>query len=85
MYKAYVLVKVIPHQEDNILRELSKIPAIVEAHKLFGQFDIIVEIERKGMRDIMESVTKLRSIKGVLDTNTNLVADFEMDVHGGPI
>lgn len=48
-------------------------------------YDIIVEIERKGMRDIMETVTKVRTIKGVVDTITNLVADFEMDVHGAPI
>lgn len=74
-----------PHQEDTIVRELSKIPAVTEAHKLFGQFDLIVEIERQAMRQIMESVSQLRSIKGVLDTITNLVADVEMDVHGGPI
>jgi DNA-binding Lrp family transcriptional regulator len=67
------------------VRELSKIPAVTEAHKLFGQFDLIVEIERQAMRQIMESVSQLRSIKGVLDTITNLVADVEMDVHGGPI
>ena len=79
------MVKVVPHQEDAILRELSKIPAVTEAHKLFGQFDLIVEIERQAMRQIMESISQLRAIKGVLDTITNLVADFETDVHGGPI
>ncbi|MFX1301049.1 MAG: Lrp/AsnC ligand binding domain-containing protein [Promethearchaeota archaeon] len=85
MYKAYVLVKVIPHQEDKILRELSKIPAIQESHKLFGMYDIVVEIEQKGMRDIMETVSQIRRLKGVLDTITNLVADYEMDVHGAPL
>jgi DNA-binding Lrp family transcriptional regulator len=85
MYKAYVLIKVVPHAEDKILRELSKVPAITEAHKLFGVYDLIVEIERKGMREIMESVSRIRSLEGVLDTITNLVADFEMGVHGGPI
>ncbi len=85
MYKAYVLIKVVPHAEDKILRELSKVPAITEAHKLFGVYDLIVEIERKGMREIMESVSRIRSLEGVLDTITNLVADFEMSVHGGPI
>ena len=75
----------VPHQEDKILRELSKIPAIQESHKLFGMYDLVVEIEQKGMRDIMDTVSKIRSLKGVLDTITNLVADFEMDVHGGPI
>ena len=43
------------------------------------------EIERKGMREIMEAVSAIRSLKGVMDTITNLVADFEMDVHGAPI
>lgn len=85
MYKAYILVKVVPHQEDAVLRELSKIPAVTEAHKLFGQFDLIVEIERQAMRQVMEAVTQLRAIKGVLDTITNLVFDIETDVHGGPI
>ncbi|MFX1565227.1 MAG: Lrp/AsnC ligand binding domain-containing protein [Promethearchaeota archaeon] len=78
-------MKVAPQQEDTILREISKIPAISEAHKLFGLYDVIVEIERKGMRDIMETIGKIRTIKGVLDTITNLVADFEMDVHGAPL
>jgi DNA-binding Lrp family transcriptional regulator len=85
MYKAYVLIKVVPHKEDEILRELSKVPAIVEAHKLFGIYDLIVEIERQGMREIMESVSKIRSLKGVLETITNLVADFDLDVHGAPL
>lgn len=85
MYKAYVLIKVAPHQEDAILREISKIPSVEESHKLFGLYDLIVEIERKGMREIMETVSKIRSLKGVLDTITNLVADFEMDVHGAPL
>ncbi|MFX1491290.1 MAG: Lrp/AsnC ligand binding domain-containing protein [Promethearchaeota archaeon] len=85
IYKAYVLIKVAPHQEDKILRELSKFAAISEAHKLFGMYDLVVEIERKGMRDIMDAVSKIRSIKGVIDTITNLVADFEMDVHGAPL
>jgi hypothetical protein len=48
-------------------------------------YDLIVEIERKGMRDIMETVARVRTIKGVVDTITNLVADFEMDVHGAPL
>ncbi|GEM_PF-5599048 len=48
-------------------------------------YDIVVEIEQKGMRDIMETVSRIRSLKGVLDTITNLVADFEMDVHGAPL
>jgi DNA-binding Lrp family transcriptional regulator len=85
MYKAYVLIKVTPQKENEILRELSRFPAISEAHTLFGMYDLIVEIERKGMREIMESVSKIRAIKGVLDTITNLVADFEMDVHGAPL
>ena len=37
------------------------------------------------MRDIMETIGKIRAIKGVQDTITNLVADFEMDVHGAPL
>ncbi|MDO8124942.1 MAG: Lrp/AsnC ligand binding domain-containing protein [Candidatus Hermodarchaeota archaeon] len=78
-------MKVTPQQEDLILREISKISSISESHKLFGLYDIIVEIERKGMRDIMETVSKIRSLKGVMDTITNLVADFEMDVHGAPL
>ncbi|MHA2313833.1 MAG: Lrp/AsnC ligand binding domain-containing protein [Candidatus Hermodarchaeia archaeon] len=85
IYKAYVLIKVVPQQEDKIIRQISSISSITESHVLFGLYDIIVEIERKGMRDIMDTVSKIRSLKGVLDTITNLVADFEMDVHGAPL
>jgi nitrate reductase NapAB chaperone NapD len=85
MYKAYILIKAAPHQENNISREISKIAAVKESHLLFGMYDLVVEIERKGMRDIMDTVSKIRGIKGVIDTITNLVADFEMDVHGAPI
>ena len=35
--------------------------------------------------EIMESVSKIRSLKGVLETITNLVADFDLDVHGAPL
>jgi DNA-binding Lrp family transcriptional regulator len=78
-------MKVTPQQEDRILRAISKLPSISESHKLFGMYDLIVEIERKGMRDIMETVAKIRAIKGVVDTITNLVADFEMDITGAPL
>lgn len=80
MYKAYVLIKVVPHKENEILRELSKIPAVIKAHKLFGQFDLIVEIEQKSMRQLMDSVSRIRGVKSVLETITNLVADFDIDV-----
>jgi len=85
MYKAYVLIKTTPQQENTILREISKMASVTESHLLFGMYDLIVEIERKGMREIMEMVSKIRAIKGVQDTITNLVADFEMDVHGAPL
>ncbi|MFX1317539.1 MAG: Lrp/AsnC ligand binding domain-containing protein [Promethearchaeota archaeon] len=78
-------MKVEPQQEDRILRAISQLPSISESHKLFGMYDIIVEIERKGMRDIMETVAKIRAIKGVVDTITNLVADYEMDISGAPL
>jgi len=79
--KAYVLVKTAGGKEDDVLRKLLSLSTVEEAHKVFGQYDIVAEIRGRDMETIVEVVTaRIRKIDGLLDTHTLLVVDPELDM-----
>ena len=67
----FVLINTAPAHEHEVYTKLSKVPEIVEVHPLFGEFDLIVEIEVEDFEKLGEIVVKkIRSIKGVIETKT---------------
>ncbi|NHI82805.1 MAG: Lrp/AsnC family transcriptional regulator [Candidatus Thorarchaeota archaeon] len=81
MVKAYVLIKTIGGKEDAIIRELLKLSVTEEAHKVFGPYDIIVEIRGRDMEAIVDILlTKIRPISGLIETQSLLVIDAELDM-----
>ena len=80
--KAFVLVKVAPGHEEDVVDDLMKIPDIREAHIVPGDWDIIAVIssqkeivvpsDEKVYKLVLDKISK---IKHVQDTNT-MVSQF---------
>jgi DNA-binding Lrp family transcriptional regulator len=81
MVKAYVLIKASSGKEDQALREILGLSVTEEAHKVFGPYDIIAEVKARDMESVIEIVVgKLRQIDGIVDTQTLLSIDEEIDM-----
>ncbi len=81
MVKAYVMIKAVSGMESEVLRELNEIHSMEEVHAVFGAFDIVAEIRAKDMETIIDVITdRIRKIKGIIDTNTLLVIDVDVDI-----
>ena len=80
--KAFVLLKVSPGHEEDVIDNLIKIPEITEAHIIPGKWDIlaVVNSEKEVIVPSDEKVyrlviDKIQKIKHVRDTNT-MVSQF---------
>jgi DNA-binding Lrp family transcriptional regulator len=52
------------------MRELSKLPYVVELNKVDGPYDIIVKLSADNMNAIEESIEKTSRIRGIESTVT---------------
>jgi len=81
MVKAYVLIKTVSGQEDEVIKELLKLSVTEEAHKVFGPYDIIVEVRGRDMEAIVDILlSKIRPLRGIIETQSLLVIDGEVDM-----
>ena len=81
MVKAYILINTHVGQEDAVLKEVLELSVTEEAHKVFGPYDIVAEVRGRDMETLVEIITqKVRSIKGIEDTQSILVIDSEIDM-----
>ncbi|MDG6909106.1 MAG: Lrp/AsnC ligand binding domain-containing protein [Nitrososphaerota archaeon] len=80
--RAFVLLKVTPGHEEEVIDELMKVPEIVETHIVPGDWDILVVLnaqkevlvpsDEKVYRLVM---SKIQKVKHIEDTNT-MVSQF---------
>jgi DNA-binding Lrp family transcriptional regulator len=71
MVLGYVLISTAPTKEREVYDAIMKIKEIVEAHPLFGEYDIIAKIETDDFTKMGAVVIdKIRTVKGVIDTKT---------------
>ena len=67
----FVLINAASALEHEIYNKLSKIPQVLELYMLSGEYDLIAKIEANDFNEIGDIVlSKIRSIKGVIDTKT---------------
>jgi len=78
MAKAYVLLKVKPGHERNIVKELKDMPEIEVINELYGEWDIITRVSVASI-DGLDSLLsdKMRKIEGVTLTSTMIVAEYK--------
>ena len=78
MASAYVLLKVTPGYERNIVKELKDIPEIEDINELYGEWDIIIKASVVKIEDLDALLSeKMRKIDGVTLTSTMIVADYK--------
>ena len=75
MSQAWVLVNTVLGKEHQSLTELRKIPGVKEAHIVTGQYDIMLRIEAKTMKQLEDIISwNIRRHKTVRNTVTMVVA-----------
>jgi DNA-binding Lrp family transcriptional regulator len=74
MRRAWVLVNAILGKEYEALEDLRKLPGVKEAHLIAGQYDIILLIEAKSMKQLNDILTwNIRRQKNICNTITMIV------------
>ena len=78
MAKAYVLLKVKPGHERNIVKALKDLPEIEVINELYGEWDIITRVSVTNI-DALDALLseKMRLIEGVTLTSTMIVAEYK--------
>ena len=80
MPTAYVLINCDLGSEDDIIKELKKLPEVVEVSGVFGVYDIIVRIRSDSMDTLREVVTwNVRRIDKVRSPLTMMVLEGQGD------
>ncbi|HEC96340.1 MAG TPA: Lrp/AsnC family transcriptional regulator [Euryarchaeota archaeon] len=71
MVVGYVLISVEPTKEVEVLKKLLEIPEVVEAHSLFGEYDIIAKVVSSSLEELSNIIlNKIRKIDGIISTKT---------------
>jgi len=76
MHLAFVLINAEIGAEDEVINALDKIANVVEAHVVYGAYDIVAKVEAESMNLLKEIVTwKIRRLDRVRSTLTMIVME----------
>ncbi|MEM3436962.1 MAG: Lrp/AsnC family transcriptional regulator [Nitrososphaerales archaeon] len=71
---AIVLISVNPSvSTSSISEKLCKIEGVKDVHEITGQYDIFVNISAESITEVNKCVDEIRSIEGVVSTNTMII------------
>ena len=76
MEQALILGKISHRAPGDIIERIKKIQGVCEANLIFGPYDYYVTIKTETKEIMGDTVWKIRSIEGVLDTLTCYVVSF---------
>ncbi len=72
LVSAIILIKISPSKEQEVHDELLRIPEVVDAHVVFGEYDLIAKIKTKNFNALVEIVNEnIGAIPDVIDTKIN--------------
>lgn len=66
---SYILINVESGMEEEILKELRKIPNVKECHRLYGIYDVIEKVEAESMDALKQIATWTTRFFSCLSTN----------------
>ena len=76
MPTAYVLINCELGSEEEIIRELKKLPGTVEVSGVYGVYDIVAKVSADTMEKLRETITwHVRKIENVRSTLTMIVIE----------
>tara|TARA_B000000460_G_scaffold203082_1_gene149848 strand:- start:215 stop:442 length:228 start_codon:yes stop_codon:yes gene_type:complete len=70
MEMAFLLLNVVSGTEIEINEELKKIENVKETHFVHGMYDFIIRLESKEIKEIKNSILKIRKLSGIESTLT---------------
>tara|TARA_B100001013_G_C24591595_1_gene435035 strand:+ start:146 stop:379 length:234 start_codon:yes stop_codon:yes gene_type:complete len=74
---AFVLFKTEPSRERDVYLALSELDSIVETHALYGEYDLLACVTCEDAKELTKMlIEELRSIDGVLESQTLIAVDF---------
>jgi DNA-binding Lrp family transcriptional regulator len=75
--KAYVLIKIRAGEVKEVVKNLRKIPGVVEAHMTFGPYDAVAEVETPDVAKLGAiTASAIQPIPGVEQTLTCLAVEI---------
>lgn len=76
MRVSYVLINVEPGSEEEVLKEVRKLPNVKDCYRTYGIYDMIAKVEADSMDGLKEIITwKIRRLPGVRSTVTTIVIE----------
>jgi len=74
LIKALCFVKVDPRIETSKVSEvIKKLPDILWCYEISGDYDIVCMIAKETIKDINDTIERIRRIEGVIDTSSSLI------------
>lgn len=74
--KAYVLINIRPGDLRDVIRQLKKVPGIVDANMTFGPYDAVAVIEANDINQLGKIISsEIQPIQGVSQTLTCLAVE----------
>jgi len=70
---AFVFIKTETSYPDSVVEELLKVPNVLEAHAVVGEYSFIVKIVAKSPDHLLNIIQGFSTIPQLLFTNTNIV------------
>jgi DNA-binding Lrp family transcriptional regulator len=71
---AYMLMVTEIGKEHEIINQLLKIKGVTEARTVYGEFDVIAIVEADTMRNLDDSITRIRKMPALIRTVTLISA-----------
>ena len=72
LISAILLIKISPAKEQEVYNELLRIPEVVDAHVVFGEYDLIAKIKTKSFNALVQLIDEnIEVIPGVIDMKVN--------------
>ena len=72
---AYILLNVDMSSQNDVFQTIKTMDEALEVYVIFGAFDIIIKAEFRNNNHLSNFVVdKLKNLKGVLETQTNICA-----------
>ncbi len=77
MVRGYVLVRLVPGFEANVVNQISVIPGVGDIFMVFGRWDALVRVEAKTLHALSRLVvSQIRGVQGVQATETLVQAEL---------
>ena len=72
LISAILLIKISPAKEQEVYNELLQIPEVVDAHVVFGEYDLIAKVKTKNFNALVELINEnIENIPGIIVTKVN--------------